>query len=466
MLTPMEISQPQNTINGATPADLSRDGDSGQAMLPEIARNAIAMRREQEQLLSDEAYTKALKASTMSDGTVNHGKLNALLSADKNFRLWNPQNVGQSVDNARRQAELANMFNSDTQKAVSMYNRGLINKQQLANIAAWNGQSATLAASQGAGDTEMQSKIDALKDSTPETVIVDQGNQKTLLNRQLGKNNYSPQGSLPEYTSPDTATQVASRPVTISGTDQNGNQISVTEQPRPYARGGAGLTPLATTNTFNQQRGNEINAEVLQAQKDFPTLSNENAKYDEAANSAFNNRNNPNLSYLSDVAGIFGLNPGDMANRQVMNKAMYNTLVKNGASSDLARNFESMASGANTQQPEVANMALFLNQALLRQKLLHSQYLLNHMHDQNFTNNAYSVSSKYGKYLPEFGMLDTLMEDANKNPARYNYRLQLMQKYMPKQLQEINKLLPLYQQAEKEGVIPQGSFYGKSVGGQ
>ena len=460
MLTPMEISQPQNTINGATPADLSRDGDSGQAMLPEIARNAIAMRREQEQLLSDEAYTKALKASTMADGTVNHGKLNALLSADKNFRLWNPQNVGESVDNARRQAELANMFNADTQKAVAMYNRGLINKRQLANIAAWNGQSATLAASQGAGDTEVESNLDTMLKTQPQEQHIPLGDRVDILNRSAFANQNTPyhivntlttgvtpgeriQATLPkEYTvSTPEGQQTVFTPATVTRSGQTNVNL-----------GGAIGANSTTTNTLTKQIAQEYadsNANLQKAQQ-------EENNYSEAANAILNGNGKANFTILSKIFGGAGLPTGSTGQREAIAKSIATTLQNNGFSTDQARSYAAQASGLNSQNMDVAQLANFLNRARNMQNVLLNDFYVNNKNNPHKIEFANQMAAKYGKDAADIAMLHLLAQESIHNPTLAKRNIQIMRKYMPHKIEELWNNRNLYFNAIKDGAVIHG----------
>ena len=456
----MEISQPQNTINGATPADLSRDGDSGQAMLPEIARNAIAMRREQEQLLSDEAYTKALKASTMADGTVNHGKLNALLSADKNFRLWNPQNVGQSVDNARRQAELANMFNADTQKAVAMYNRGLINKRQLAKIAAWNGQSAELAASQGAGDAEVASNLDTMLKTQPQEKDVNLGDRIEILNRSAFANQKTPYHALNTLTTGVTPGEriQATLPKEYTVSTPEGQQTvytqpTVTRQGQTNVNlGGAIGSQSATTDALTKQIAQEYadsNANLHKAQQ-------EENNYSEAANAILNGHGKANLSILSKVFGGAGLPTGSTGQREAIQKSIATTLQNNLSPTDQARANAALASGLNSQNMDLAQLANFLNRSRNMQNVLLNNFYVNNKNNPQKIEFANQMAAKYGKDAGDIAMLHLLAQEGVKNPLLYKKNIDVMRNYMPEKLTELWNKRDLYQQAIKDGAVVGG----------
>ena len=461
----MEISQPQNTINGATPADLSRDGDSGQAMLPEIARNAIAMRREQEQLLSDEAYTKALKANTDKNGVINYQGVNRDLGQGGRFASNNllgyGQHIATSEQTAMERAKLADNYRAEMQKINALRNRGVITSDQADSLNSFNLQGLKASGGYGGGDTQVDSLVDTTLKTQPQEQHIPLGDRVDILNRSAFANQNTPYhvvNTLTTGESPDTRAGIT------SGLTQSQTMLPNGSTETQYARrqsdryGNTTLIPYASTNDVTQRLTKGVYDELDKAKDDYPKLLAEIARVKEAFKSYLNNKNKGDFSIPADVTGIFGLKPGDMANRQVFNKTLFGTLQTEGLGSDMQREFQMKASGANSKEPEVAGTALLLKEGLLNQKLLHYQYLFNHMHDQNFVNDYYKVQSKYGKDMPNYGLINALMDTSKHSMPAYAEKMRLLNKYMPSQTPVLENLLSSYQQAEKDGIIPPGSF--------
>lgn len=464
MLTPMEISQPQNTINGASPADLSRDGDSGQAMLPEIARNAIAMRREQEQLLSDEAYTKALKANTDKNGVINYQGVSKDLGQGGRFASNNllgyGQNIATSEQNAMERARLADNYRAEMQKINALRNRGVITSDQADALNGFNLQGLKMSGGYGGGDTQAGEYVDTTLKTQPQEQHMNLGDRIDILNRPFNANPKTPYNIVNTFTTGVTPGEriQATLPKEYTVSTPEGQQ-TVYAQPTVTRHGQTNVnigqaigSQSATTDALTKQIAQEYadsNANLQKAQQ-------QENNYSEAANAILNGHGKANLSILSKVFGGAGLPTGSTGQREAIQKSIATTLQNNLSPTDQARANAALASGLNSQNMDLAQLANFLNRSRNMQQVLLNNFYVNNKNNPQKIEFANQMAAKYGKDAGDIAMLHLLAQEGVKNPLLYKKNIEVMRNYMPTKLSELWNKRDLYQQAIKEGAVVGG----------
>lgn len=455
-----EIFVPQNTIDSARPADLSFAGEHEDFV--NTANRALELRRETEALRSNEAYTKAIKANTdPNSGALNMAGVQRQLKNDRGYTLNADHYTPISEDISSRNASLAKMFNDSDSRLDAMLKTGVIS-QKVANMGKALNENGRknygILNKQAPYGSEAYSETGIATSAKPE--VFDSGDSLMIGNRPAIASSKTPVSfnqSISKGVTPGEKIEATMpRPYTVS--TPNGLETR-TVQPTVERSGQTHINidqPTAVQSEAMDAYTKQIAQEYADAPQNLRQAQQNESNYSEAANSILNGEGKPNLAILSKVFGGAGLPVGSTGQREAIAKNIAATLSSNGMSTDLARSYAEQASGANSQNPEVMQLANFLNRAKNMQDVLHNNFLVNNENNPKKIEHATQMGKQYGDNIADLSMLHLLAQEGINNPTLYKKNIEVMRKYMPKKLTEIWNKRALYQQAIKDGAVIHG----------
>ena len=457
-----DIFVPQNTIDSARPADLSGDGVTGN--IADSGLRALALRRQLEDLKSNEAYTKAIKDNTNPNtGVLNMAGVYTELKNNKDYTLNADHYTPTSEEISARNAQLAKMFNDSDRRLDAMVKTGAISQSVAKGGKALNQNARKLyGISNIQAPYGAESYVSTGLATSAKPDVFDSGDTLIIGRTPAIASSKTPVSfnqSISKGVTPGERIQATlPKPYTISTSE---GQQTVLVQPTVTRHGqtkvnigGAIGSDSATTDALTKQVAQEYADSIPNLRKAQQQENN----YSEAADSILNGQGKANWSVLSKVFGGSGLPVGSTGQREEIAKNVASTLASNGVSTptDFSLSLSQQASGINSQNLGVMQLANFLNRSRNMQDVILNNFLANNRTNPKKIEYATQMAAKYGKDASDLAMLHLLAQQGVNNPTLVKKNIDLMRRYMPTKVEELWNKRDLYHQAVKDGAIVHG----------
>ena len=453
-----DIVVPQNTIDSARPADLSFAGEH--QGLTNTAIRALELRRETEALRSQEALTKAYKDATdPKTGAINFATVKEELKNNPDYTLGAGEDTAGIGHNTELQKNLADSFNNSNAELLALYKRGGITQQQLQQGIAFNRNGIEHAGVAGTGQYGSDAYTKTLLETQPNLQIVDTGSTKNIVK-------YSPLGDtntpvtyvnrIRNTLSPEGAANINARLVDLTNQTSGGDTIQTQNQLKADKFGGVTIskTPVSEISTDKTGQNKAYQIMVQQAPQTISTENTNLSNLDKAMVAAYNNRNKPDYTPVGEtLAAIIGkYNPNTMT-RAMMLKSIASYNANNLAPSVQQQGHVAEQLG-NLKMPDSVLIASLLASGKHAANMLEAKYLLAHPNDLKGYQN---MSAEYGPHGNTMGVAYKLHNLLKTNPHIAKRAIILLNSVMPEYITELNNGMVKLQNAQKQGLLPEGT---------